>query len=53
MYVWKISTACKYYKFVPKKRGEPKKANEKFKVSEILFVLSAVGVVVFFSFVSN
>jgi hypothetical protein len=26
---------------------KPKKANEKFKVSEILFVLSAVGVVVF------
>jgi len=33
--------------FVLKKKEKPKKVNEKFKVTEILFVLSAVGVVVF------
>jgi len=33
--------------FIPKKKEKPKKVNEKFKATEILFVLSAVGVVVF------
>lgn len=33
--------------FVPKKEEQPKEQKEKFKISEILFVFSAVGIVVF------